>query len=537
IAGPEFELSASSLTLALASSPASQTFVKGTQGVDAVGLAFTASLASGLKVTDVTLTGYVADSGSTVEIGVGTGADASLSVAKLVSAVKIYDGETGALISSTPASNNLNTSTGTVVFNNLAWNIPAGATKTLLVRADLSSLSVSGSSDVFSFDIDATTDVTALDDSNNTVNAAAGDPNGATSATIFQTVSSGGTLAATLAPASPSTGAVYWGQSNVEFSKFRFTSTNEAYFIERLNLDTADTAANMTANIKNVTLAYTALDEVTNQLVEKTAIGTFNNAGSVSFAFSGSNRPYVPKDSSADVTVLANLKNNSEGATNAVNFSIDFSGGAADEFRAIGAGSDALAIGTDAGIVNRAGNNQYVYRVFPRFTKVADSVSSLTPTDSEVLRFTVEAMGLSDASLVFDGATDAASGTIKFEIVASGSDTTATPTFNVYDAANDELLDTGSLADTTADPSPNASLSFDFSSKTGGVEISGGNSKTFYVRVDLSKFADDGDYFQIVLRDDEASLVKWQSNSEDTTSVTSVLRQLPLFGTTKVRNI
>jgi len=182
------------LTLGLSSSPTSTTYVKGTSGIDAVGITFAASLASDLKVTDITLTGYVKDeSGDTLAVGVDTN-DSSVTVGNLVSAVKLYDGDSGALISETPSSNNLNSTTGTIVFNNLAWNIPAGQTKKLLVKTNLSSNAPSGSNDYFSFDINTTSDVSAVDNNSATVNAGNSDPNSNTTGTVKVTVSSAGTF-------------------------------------------------------------------------------------------------------------------------------------------------------------------------------------------------------------------------------------------------------------------------------------------------------------------------------------------------------
>ena len=150
----------------MASNPADQTVVKGTQNVDVVGITFQASDASALKVTDITLTGYSDADGTGAFTKGGVDGD----IESIVASVEILEKESGTVLSSTPSANNLAAAAGTIVFNNLNWNIPAGATRTLLVRVDLLNLTPP-TMDEFSFDIVATTDVTALDNSNNSVNA------------------------------------------------------------------------------------------------------------------------------------------------------------------------------------------------------------------------------------------------------------------------------------------------------------------------------------------------------------------------------
>ena len=86
-----------------------------------------------------------------------------ISVGGMVSQIELVDGVTGTVLSSAPSSNNLSTTTGTVQFTNLSWALPAGSTKTLLVKVDLSTNAVSGTSDAFSFDIASTGDITAVD--------------------------------------------------------------------------------------------------------------------------------------------------------------------------------------------------------------------------------------------------------------------------------------------------------------------------------------------------------------------------------------
>ena len=538
VSGPNMTLKGSSLTLGLAASPTDRTSIKGTQGAEFVGITFAAAQGSGLKVTDITLTGY-ADEGADGAVeatsfneGVDTN-NSAVSIANAVSAVSLYDGGTDALISNTPNSNNLSViNTGTIKFSGLNWMLAAGETRTLLVKANLSTNEASGSEgDFYSFDIDGATDVSAVDDSNNTVNNGNNSPNGGTTPTVVLTVKNAGNLTVAAAPATPAIGAVYWGQTGAEFSKIRFTTTNEGQWLEEVTLRTGDTIANVTANVKKVYLTYKNKAGST-----MTSEGTFDTNASVSFAWTGDNRPYVPADSSLDVTVKADLKTKAEGATNNVNFSIDFSGGGANEFRSVGE-SGTVTSGTDGDIVDRTANNMYVYRVFPKFTNLsASSGGNAIGGSKEVMRFTIEAVGLADSKLFFDGGTINSSGSIFFDTVASGQ-ANANMTLTFLGADDNITYGTDLLETAQSGTDMVASLSFGTSGTGQDLEISGGSSKTIYVTTTFAGFATNGDNFQLVLRD-EATQVQWVANSDvndaGTANTANVLKTLPLNGTSFV---
>ena len=519
----------SSLTLGLSSSPTSTTYVKGTSGIDVVGFTFAAALASDLKVTDVTLSGYIDEEGTAPFALGASSVDTGLTVGNLVSAVKLYDGDSGALISDSPYSNNLNNSTGTIKFNNLTWTIPAGQTKRLLVKANLSSNAPSGSNDVFSFDIATTTDVSAIDSSNSTINAGTSAPNGGTAPTVKTTVSGSGTLVVALAPANPISEAKYWGQADTEFARLRIRSTDEAFLLERLNLyNINDTKADVLANIDQVKLSYT------NKLgTTLTSVGSFNQdtRPSVSFGFTGDNRPYIPKDSSTDIIVYALMKTKAQGATSEVNFAIDFSGGANDEFRAVGEGSGTVIEGATSGstIADLSGNNMYVYRAFPKIEQVAMAGSAPTGT-KDVLKFKITAIGLGDSKVLFD---DPASAGLKFEAIASGS-TDSDLVINLYDADTGTMYASQQTQANSIQDNPTVNASVSFTDWEQDVEIPGGGSKTFRVEVAFRNFPDKNDYFQLVMPD-EASLITYvdgarSGEDQNVTNVASIFKMLPMNG-------
>ncbi len=576
MSGNEMTVSASSLTVGLAGTPGSQTFVKGTKNVDVVGITFAANQSSDLKVTDVTLTGYASDNTTTFDEGTDV-TDTSISVANAMTNFRLVEAESGNTIadSSKISTNNLNVqNTGTVKFSfaGTPWTIQAGATKTLLVKVDLSTNAASGTAgDAYSFDLVATTDVTAIDSSNNTVNPGAVAVNGTTSPTKKLTVKESGSMTLATHADSAAKGAVYWGQVDAPISKFSLTATNEGQYMEKLTIAASAAAeiVDAAANVKSVKLTYknkAGSTLTTSQLLTNTASANFG----WSYGGSGTDtRPYVPKDGSLDIDVAASMRTKAEGATqdsnSAVFFSLDlqdtYNNSYANGFKAVGEGSGAVIDGTGTNINDVLGaNDQYVYRVFPKLEQVAlPSPYNLTGSPT-VFKFSITAMGLADSKLRFDNITTGepfASGAIKFEVVSSGQVTAGgggtSTQFSVLDEAGVLVVNAKALnrsvnggnnfATNDAEPGENASIQVDFSSKI--IEISGGQTKTFSIRLDnpstnYAKTSNTGraaDYFQVRLMD-EPDNIRWvgnhdgTTNSLDTSSTTGVLRSLPLYGPT-----
>ena len=563
ISGNNITLSSSSLTLSLAGNPADQTKIRGTKDVNMVGITFAANQASALKVTTIKVTGYAAENpaGSSFDEGVATndgGSDASITVANAMAKVQLYEAESGTLIAGSDkvTSNILGTSgTGTMTFSNLSWNIPAGTSKTMLVRVDLSNNTASGTAgDGYAFDIAATADVTALDVDSNTVNAGTQKVNGTAAApTQVLTVKNSGSITVAAAADSPQKGAIYWGQTNAAVSKFRLSATDEGQYVEKLTIAASDSTEDDHAknNVRTVLLTYK--NKAGSTLTTNQSMG---NTASVNFAWATGdvNRPYIPQDSSLDIAVNADMKTKAEGATQknatpeSVYFSLDlvdsYNGSYTNGFRAVGDGSGTVLDGTATGVNDVVlTTDQYVYRVYPQFAQVAlTSPYNLLGTPT-VFKFTVTAKGLSDSTLRFDNEA-AGSGSIKFEVVASGEyvQSNASTAFSIYDES-DVLIDSGTVK-ADAFLSPNATLTFDFSSKD--VEISGGGTKTFYVQLtnpstNYAKTSTTGraaDYFQLTLLDNEAGLINWVADynnattAVDSASVIGTLKSLPLYGPT-----
>ena len=534
IASNDFTISTSGLTIGLAGSPVDKTVVKGTQGVEAVAFTFKAALASSVTVKKLTLTG---------KSGTGTGTTATANVGSLINSIELYDGDTGAKLSGNVISNLLS-SAGTIQFDNIGWVIPAGETKTLLVKTNLSTNAVP-TNNVFAFDIAATTDVTALDQSNTTVTITGSDVNlvSGNTTTVDVTVSSAGTLAVAKSPDTEEPHALYWGETGNSVGTFRFTATNEAFHIEKLTFGASGSteATDMTANVKSVTLEYR------NKLGNTVTVTQSMTAGAtVNFGFSGDNKPYVPKDSSTDIKVMANMKNKSEGATSTgvadalsptfiMRYHDTYSGSETDGVRAVGEGSGTVLTGASAGIGSEVSTTKsmYVYRVFPKFEQV-----TLSPGEpiglKDVFKFTISAMGLDDSKLFFDNTADA-SGSITFAVHASGDVATTNITPTTYSGA--KTYDSSTAISAVGDDAT-ATVSYVMNFGENTLEITGGQSKTLAIQLSFTGFNDRSDYLQMRLMNNEDALVNWVDNStntsadSDVSSIAGVLSNLPMNGQT-----
>ncbi len=344
-----------------------------------------------------------------------------------------------------------------------------------------------------------------------------------------------GTISVSQSADNPAKDAKYWGQSNTPFSKFRLTSTGEGKYIEKITIAASDPdeVANAATNVKDVILTYKNKAGST-----ITTTNSFGNSASANFGWASidSNRPYVPQNGSLDIAVNANLKTKDEGAVQNVQFSLDlvnrYNGSISNGFRSVGENTGTVISGS--GISNVTANKHIVYRVYPKIEQVAlSSPYSMIGTPT-VFKFSITSMGLATANLRFDP-----TNSIKFEIVSSGSseiNTTTKTTFSTLDESG-TIVDTGELID-DFNPSINAPLITDFGSQT--IEIAGGETRTFSIRLNnpTQHYANAGttgraaDYFQVTLLDNAAGLINWTSDDTSVSSVSGVLRSLPLYGPT-----
>lgn len=226
---------ASSLTVALASSPTAGTAVKKQSNIPTVGFVFTAGSEGPILVRSVTLTGR-ADVTTT-----STYALADLNDA--VTTCGIYDGETRLGLARSPDG-----TTGAMAITNMDLTIPAGASKTLVVKCDADTVAVDD--DKFAIGIAATGNITAEDSDNNTVTpdlSAAVIANSGATPSLAQTIKAGGSLTLATDNLRQSTILVAGGDVWHSFATFKATAQYEATKIERVNVTSSGDAASFTA--------------------------------------------------------------------------------------------------------------------------------------------------------------------------------------------------------------------------------------------------------------------------------------------------
>jgi len=519
IAGNTMSVVAASLTVALASSPATSeptehTYVTGYSGAEAVGFSFTTVEASSIEVTDLTLTAFIAEElASDSDMDAGLDAAATVYVKDVVSAVSIYDGSVDP--ANLIAGPETVTTAGLVEFDNFSWTIPADTTKILIVGVDISTTApYDGDSDFVAFDIDdVSADITCYDKDGDVVAVANTDRtnNALSSSTnadpyVFIEASSAGTLTTALSGV-PQAALVIAGDTDVPFNRIKFTSTDEAFLVDKITVVIDD--VNDNTNVKRVKIKY--LNESGNSVTESTALV---GADAV---FTGCTF-WVPKNGSAYLEILADLNDVFSGATSTDAFQLEFKAQLAGDFHAVGQDSGELIVGTDDNIDDAdaavvTSKTMTVYRSIPAFEHVAISgyTGNLIPTTQKVAIFSITANG---DDVIFNKT----SGSLTFDIIASGQ--AGNTALTLYDW-NDDVVASIAAFDLSSGATDKE---FAFDEDQGGIIIPKGETKELYIKANLQYFSDDGDYFQMQLNDNTAADIEWM---DDDRAAYDAVRQSP----------
>ncbi len=385
IQGHTMTVGSASLTVALASTPVSATYVKGTEGVETAGFLLTAGSGADVKVTSLKVTASVdANADGTYASGV----ESSVYAYEILSSVSLYNGDTqlGTIQS-------LNSS-GEATFDGFTLTIPAGETKKLVVKANIATTAPDGSSDVVKVDIaDVSADITAEDSNGNAVTSSSSDyPNGgsATAATVGITVVSSGSLYVVSAADMPESDILLSGSNDVTMAKYKFSANYEAFNVERVAINDASSAYD--DNISTVKLVYTDADGNT---VTKTGYLTSGQVifDNLSPAF------YVPKDGDAYLTVKADIATiggnggADSGDLPALSLAKDTTND--DQFKAVGAGSgttlddDDVYFSGSQSTATISANAMTIRKAKPTITVDALPTTSLTDGTQTLYKFTV----------------------------------------------------------------------------------------------------------------------------------------------------
>jgi len=544
IAGEEMTLAAPSLAITLSSTPSgtdssgaigtARKFVSGQTGVDVVGFVFSAGSASDMKVTGLTLTDYIDCDGNGVYVAGKE--DSNCYTKNLVSSVEIWDTTLNTMVPGSSAKGFTGTSYENVAFTGLGWTIPAGQTRTLLVKANLSSNIPSTSFDAVTFDLnDVSADITLQDKDGNSVdatgdavNVTAGDPSVAVAVYPY------GSVAVVAANDTPDQNVIIMGTTNNEVSKYKLTGTTEAFNIDTFSVDLDEVGDR--DNITGVALKYQTASQYGTSNWTVSSKKSFASLATLSFTFSGDTRPYVPKDDNSYITVLVDIDGYNAGTGADSGDYIKLSAATdTNEFKAYGAQSGHL-ISSATEPATTGFNYQYIFRSKPFFEKVAWSGDNL-----ELARFSITAVGY---DVTFDGTdagnlgmniqTDEEAGTwtqdsvvssaIEFDVIASGTDNTL-QTLYLYDwnnaiissVSNVGLSHADAVAETIASSGSGCSLdygtaydicvtsvSFLFEEATNATIIPQGVTKTFYVMLDnANDFNNTDEYIYLKLNQNE----------------------------------
>lgn len=255
LVGNQQTVRSSGLTIGLAVSPTSTTVTKGST-TNALGVNFTAGSSSDIKITQMRLRGFISLDGSN---NFGTTVTDSALIARgvqdIIQSATLWDGSTQLGMAQSPDAN------GDINFTNLSWNVPAGTTKTVIVRVVLSnSLPYGSGSNRFMIDLigdgtsaGTTINITAQDKDSNSVLAISqswglNSPNlqivGSESAnspvvdnyTVVDTAIGSGTLTVQLDDDTPASSIITANTSDNSVTRVKFTSINEAFNVVRLTV-------------------------------------------------------------------------------------------------------------------------------------------------------------------------------------------------------------------------------------------------------------------------------------------------------------
>ncbi len=550
ITSEEMTIQTAALAVTLAASPSGITsgtgigtarkFVVSEQGVDVVGLVFTAGVASSVKVTALNLTGYI-DAG---EDGDGTytagkEGTSAVYVKDRVSSVEIWDTTANAKVPGSAAKGFSGTSYQTVAYTGLSWTIPAGEARTLLVKANLSSNTPSGSFDRITFDITtAASDITSQDKDANDITETGDAKNGGTAPGVAIGIYPSGLVYVKKANDTPSQSIITMGSTNNEVSKFRLTADRESFYIDTFTawID-EDTASR--SNFTGTALKYQTETQWGTSDWTISTKKTFGANASLSFTFEGSARPYAPKDDYGYITVLTDVNGYLGGQGAKAGDYLKFSANLEDSgvFKAYGAKSGKLLNGGDSGVYAEATNQgqmlttgmntHYIFRARPVFAKKAWSGDA-----NELARFTITAQGY---DVTFDGTSSdgfynssdsVVSASLEFDVIASGTDETD-QTLYLYDWNNSIIssiteldLSLADIVTENANAAATTTISFQFEEATAAVVIAKDVTREFYITIDnLVDFNNQDEYIQLRLLNDQGTLATGTVPDRDNTNI------------------
>ena len=310
-----------------------------------------------------------------------------------------------------------------------------------------------------------------------------------------------GSLEIAAASETPGKSIAVMGTNDNEISKFRITSTNEAFYIEKFSVVLDDGQGIDPTNRDNFSAVKVKYQTEAQKGTSNWTISTgktFGSTASLGFSFSGSDRIYVPKDDNTYVTVLASIAtyNGGDGAKSKVPFKFYPITGSTDSFSAYGAQMGNRLIDVTEP-VSTGFNLHFVARSKPVFAKEAWSGGEL-----ELARFSITAVGY---DVIFAGnddlpSTDVGSAALQFDIIASPIHN-ATGTLTLYDW-NENIVASKTAITWGSGSGTNVTFGFEARNTT----VPQDTTKTFHVDLagaDLADFQYTTNYIYLQLKNDD----------------------------------
>ena len=287
LAGKWMTTATNSLTVGLASTPTSQTYVKGDSAVPSLGIALTAGDAGDITAKKLTVRVYADSTG-----GAAFGALGDIAANTIVSSVTLYDGadvvagpKSLTLVGATPYTTTVDWYKAQ--FDDLNIVIPKGGTKTLTAKVTL--LNTMAANTYIALDVDPDDDIIAEDTDSNTITATPTVSLNNTGAAMNPeiTVLTSGSLDA-YSEGNPDAANLVAGSTNQLVAKYRFKALREGFTVNKLTItnDTAlaadgfdKDATEATAAVSNITVKYPDINSVTQSKTSALSAGSTTLSG------------------------------------------------------------------------------------------------------------------------------------------------------------------------------------------------------------------------------------------------------------------
>jgi hypothetical protein len=469
---------APSLTVNAASTPVSQTYIKGAQNVALGAWTLAAGDAASLEVTSISL--LLAENTAT-----GDPQD-------VVQTLKLWNGSTQLGDTKSPGSG----ANPTVVFSNLNLSVPAGETLTVSLTGDLGNTIATAAKFVAS--------VSALD-----VNDADGDDIGETLIDVDEAAPADAftdanemdiALAGSMSveegaeDSQSEAGLVLGGASNVVLGKVKFTAQNEELKVTKLQFSTTGPTGVSSLSLYD----------------GSTLVGGPVSVSGTTASFTGMSA-VVPKDGSKTLTVKGNLNSvGLSGATTGTAVTIELEDDAGTyEFRGTSAGSSTVLDETDDVFNDITLNQKVLVKSKPTVSLVSLPSTALTNTSLVAQRFTVAADASGDVALKRLGFTVSESLTAAGTTITADSSSSIRRVGDGSNLAGSTILE-DSNGNTCDGSDTTCTMYVQFTSEE---TIAAGTSRTYDLRLTIGGTAvSSGDSLTVQLLGDAATQTGYLAN-------------------------